>query len=396
MQAMDDPIEAARLHVVAALDEYAAALRGAEGIRLGDGLIQTRALKDRVEAIFVESLRRFDQAGDFVHDGAVDLVAWVRSRCKLSGAEAAQRVGVARQLEHLPQAQKALASGELGLQQVAVLACAAEHIGPEVIKKAEATLVGMAERMDVGQFTGAVKSFEHQVDAQAALADANRAHQRRYLNLSDRADGMVQLEGLLDAEGGAIVRTALHAHLLPGRDDQRTPGQRRADGLVEICRGNGRGSTDGSGPRPHVIVRTTVETLAGLEQAPAGELDGGAMVPAETVRRLACDAALTRIVGQGELEGEISRASRSVSASMRRALAMRDRGCVAEHCGKPARWTDGHHLEHWARGGPTTMANVVLLCRPHHRMVHEEGYHLQKLPTGRWRLLAPTPSSRSA
>jgi hypothetical protein len=102
-----------------------------------------------------------------------------------------------------------------------------------------------------------------------------------------------------------------------------------------------------------LIVRTTVETLAGLPNAPAGEIDGGGMVPSETVQRLACDSALIRITGKAELEGEITRASRTTPASTRRAVEERDRGRVAEHCTRPARWADAHHLKHWAHGGPT-------------------------------------------
>jgi hypothetical protein len=140
----------------------------------------------------------------------------------------------------------------------------------------------------------------------------------------------------------------------------------------------------------------SVETLAGDEHAPAGQIEGGGTVPGETVRRIACNAALIRITGKGELEGEITRASRTIPPALRRALALRDGGCVAEHCTKPARWTDAHHVKHWAHGGPTTMSNLILLCREHHRLVHEEGWTLQRLTTGRWALIPPIPRSGSA
>ena len=156
-------------------------------------------------------------------------MAWLRSNCKLSGGAAAERVGIARQLEHLPQTQRAFASGDLGYQDVAVLARTAEHVGVAAVRQAEASLLQAAEAMDPGQFTGVAKNFEHRVDAAAALAEANRAHERRYFHLSEPSDGMVRLDGLLDAEGGAILRTTLNAGMLPGKDDDRTPGQRRAD-----------------------------------------------------------------------------------------------------------------------------------------------------------------------
>src|SRR5438552_14148221 len=396
MAATGDRLESARIRAVAAGDDDAAELRLVEGARLGEGLIETRALKDRVEAVFAEGLRRFDQSGEYAADGAVDLVGWLRSKCKLSGGAAAERVGIARQLAHLPQTSQAFATGELGYQHVAVMARTAEHLGAAIVRKAEASLLALAETMDPGQFTGVAKNFEHRIDAQAALTEANRAHQRRYLTFSEPLDGIVRIDGLLDAEAGALVRNAVNAGLPPAKDDDRTPGQRRADRLVELCQPRAFGSADGAGPRPHLIIRASVETLLGTPDAAGGELDGGTIVPAETVRRIACDAAISRIIGKGELDAEITRASRSTPAATRRALAARDRACVAEHCNRPAQWTDSHHVKHWIDQGPTTMSNLILLCRPHHRKVHEGGWDLQRLATGRWALIRPTPRSRSA
>ncbi|TMF23486.1 MAG: DUF222 domain-containing protein, partial [Chloroflexi bacterium] len=200
MAAAGDRLESARIRAVAAVDDYAAELRRVEGARLGEGLIETRALKDRVEAVFAEGLRRFDQSGEYAADGAIDLVAWLRAKCKLSGGAAAERVGIARQLQHLPQTSQAFATGELGYQHVAVLARTAEHLGAAIVRKAEASLLALADTMDPGQFTGVAKNFEHRIDAQAALTEANRAHQRRYLTISEPLDGIVRVDGLLDVE----------------------------------------------------------------------------------------------------------------------------------------------------------------------------------------------------
>jgi hypothetical protein len=277
----------------------------------------------------------------------------------------------------------------VGYQHVAVLARTAEHVGVAAVQKAEASLLKAAETMDPGLFTGVAKNFEHRVDAAAALAEANRAHERRYLHLSEPRDGLVRLDGLLDAEGGAILRTALNAGLLPGKDDDRTPGQRRADALVDLCRRKAGGSATGAGPRPHLVIRASLDTLLGTPGAPAGELEVGGSVPVETVRRLACDAAISRITGRGELEAEISHAARSTPAPTRRAVEARDRTCVAGGCDRPPQWTDCHHLQHWTHGGPTILSNLVLLCRRHHRMVHEGGWGLRRAEHGRWGLVPP-------
>jgi len=367
--------------------------------QLGQGLIAVRETGiDSLEAVFAEGLRRFDKSGEYAADGALGIVPWLRWKCKLSGSAAAERVTISRQLEELPETQKAFASGNLGYQHVCFMARTAEHLGADAVRKSEAGLLQAAGRMDPGQFTGVLKDFEHRVDAAGALAETNRAFERRYFHVSKPLDGLVKLDGLLDAEGGAIITTALNALMgIPGKDDTRTAGQRRADALLELAQSRSGGSGDGSGPRPHLVVRTSVETLAGTPGAGAGELEWGGSAPTETVRRLACDAALTRITGKGELQAEISRASRTIPAATRRALASRDHGCVAPGCGRPPKWTDGHHLKHWVDGGETTISNLVLLCRRHHHMVHEEGWTLGRDINGRWILTRPvTPHARTA
>jgi len=238
--------------------------RRADGAELADGLVKIReAGIDPMEAAFAEGVRRFEKSGEYVADGALGIVPWLRANCKLSGGAAAERVEVARQLEHLPETQKAFASGEVGYQHVAILARTAEHVGSAAVAKAEASLLKAAETMDPGLFTGVAKNFEHRVDAAAALVEANRAYERRYLHVGEPIDGMVRLDGLLDVEGGAILRTALNAGLLPGKDDDRTPGQRRADALVELCRRKTSGSATGAGPRPHLVIRASLDTLLG-------------------------------------------------------------------------------------------------------------------------------------
>src|SRR6266851_4003732 len=163
-------------------------IRDVDDPELGEELVEIREAIDRLEAVFAGGLRRFDKSGEYKADGAVSLVDWLRWKAKLSGGAAMERVTIARQLEQLPQTQQAFASGDVGYQ----------HVAP--------------------------------------LAEANRAYARRYFHLSDVKDGLVHLDGLLDAEGGATLKTALGALMPPPRkDDDRTPGQRRADAMVELA-----------------------------------------------------------------------------------------------------------------------------------------------------------------
>jgi hypothetical protein len=145
-----------------------------------------------------------------------------------------------------------------------------------------------------------------------------------------------------------------------------------------------------------VIIRASLDTLAGTPGAPAGELEGGGTVPAETVQRYACDSAIIRITGKGELDHELNHAARTIPAPTRRALESRDRQCVFPSCTRPPIWCDGHHLVWWIKGGPTTLPNLALLCRPHHRMVHEEGWWIERRKDGRWVATPPAKVRASA
>jgi len=368
--------------------------------QLGEVIINGRQIIDRTEAMAAEATRRFEKAGGYKADGFLGIVPWLRVKGKLSGGAAAERVEVAHQLNELPRTEEALARGEIGYQHAVTMARTAQNLGAAQVRKAESTLLKAAETMDPGQFVGVAKNFEHQADAQAALAEANRAHERRYLRIGLPVDGLVRIDGLLDAEGGAIVRTALEPYAKPSKADTRTTDQRLADALVERCQvRSGAAHPDGAGPRPQLIIKASLDTLAGIDGAPAGNLEWGGTVPAEAVRRFACDAAITRITGLGELEQEITHAGRSIPPATRRALVARDHHCVFPGCDRPAPWCDGHHLIHWADGGPTKLDNLGLVCGTHHRKVHEEGWKLWREKDGRWVATPPqlkvAPCSRS-
>ncbi|HEV8583934.1 MAG TPA: HNH endonuclease [Methylomirabilota bacterium] len=117
-------------------------------------------------------------------------------------------------------------------------------------------------------------------------------------------------------------------------------------------------------------------------------LENGAHVSAETARRLACDA--TRVVMRHGPDGALMKVgarTRTIPPALRRALQHRDRGCRFPGCGLP--FGQGHHIQHWANGGPTTLSNLAMLCRRHHRAVHEEGFQVEREPDGALRFTRP-------
>jgi hypothetical protein len=353
---------------------------------LGPVAIELREFVDRSEGLSAEVLRRFEKSGAWAQDGALDMVSWLKSNGKLSGSAAMERVAMARQLEKLPETANAFQRGDLGYQHVAILSRTAEKVGTGAFKKEEASLLEAAQSMDPGRFAGVAKAFEFRVDQAAALTEANRAYSRRCLNISEPKDGLVHLEAVLDAEGGAIVKTALDALMPPPhRDDDRTAGQRRADALVDLARRPLNGSKLGStgGMRPHLVITASVETLAGVPGAPPAEMQGVGPIANETAQRLACDGTVSWLLGKAEIEQETSHEHRKIPPSIRRALVARDKDCAFRDCHRPADWCDGHHVQWWTRGGETRLDNLALLCERHHKMVHEGGWIIERI-AGRW------------
>jgi hypothetical protein len=112
--------------------------------------------------------------------------------------------------------------------------------------------------------------------------------------------------------------------------------------------------------------------LAALEARLGGRssLDDAGTVTPGTARRIACDATISRVTDGSSEPLEVGRRTKVVPAPLRRAVAVRDGGCAFPGCERPPGWCDAHHVRHWADGGDTGLSNLVLLCRPHHRLVH--------------------------
>ncbi len=205
----------------------------------------------------------------------------------------------------------------------------------------------------------------------------------RELTLTDTAGGTTLLHGELDAEGAALLRTALDqlAAPRPGENDpsdQRGPARRRADALIDlVSRALSVDAVPSSGgTRPHLTVIIPWATLVG-SGAEAASTNWGMPLPRSVLARLSCDAAVSRIVLDPDgIPLDVGRTSRTVPPHVRRAVAVRDRGCVFPGCDRPPSWTDCHHVVHWTRGGVTALQNLVLLCPEHHRRVHRESWEI--------------------
>jgi hypothetical protein len=341
---------------------------------------------DRVgHALEAERLRRLavlDRRGCFRRDGLLSTTGWLVARCRMRWGKARERVRMARALEQMPETQAALAAGEVSYSQVRLLV-SAHDAHPETFSEHEGTLVEAARTLTVRDLQTAVAYWRQALDWDQSLTEDNEIYDRRRLYVSRTFGGMVRIDGDLDPEGGETVMVALRALGDPvARDpaDERNAAQRRADALVEICRRllDGGDVPLTGGERPHVTVTVDLEVLQGRAGGRC-ELGSGEVVHPETARRLACDASVGRIITRGGSEPlDVGRRTRVVPAALRRALVVRDGGCRFPGCGRPHRWCDAHHIWHWVDGGPTSLNNLTLLCRRHHRLIHDHGFSIHK------------------
>ena len=241
------------------------------------------------------------------------------------------------------------------------------------------------------------------VDAIAEGRESARRHKSRAVHVYEDEDGMVVIRGRLAPETGAVLMQALAA----ARETlyQRSRGteaaseasgatpsvaQENADALVLLAESALHRDLDPGAPgeRYQVVVHVDAPVLSDPQAPGQSVLEGGTHVSAETSRRLACDA--SRVVMRHDADDrvvEVGARTRTIPPAIRRALHHRDRGCRFPGCG--VRFGQGHHIRHWAQGGPTTLSNLAMLCRRHHRAVHEEGYHLDREPNGELRFRRP-------
>jgi 5-methylcytosine-specific restriction endonuclease McrA len=371
--------------------------RAAELDRLGDEIAELSAHLDAATAHLLALIRAFDARGGW-NTGFRSCAAWLSWRVGLDLGAARERVRVARALGALPLLAEALGRGELSYAKVRALTRLAT---PET----ETRLLAVGRAGTAAHVERIVRGWRR-VDRQAEAREAARQHSGRALHVYQDDDGTVVLRGRLAPEVGALLLRALDAaretlyqraratrHAAPAADPAMEPPtrpQQQADALALLAETALHHELDPGAPgeRYQVVVHVDAAVLADPAQPGQSVLGEGSHVSAETSRRLACDA--SRVVMRHDEAGrvvEIGARTRTIPPALRRALHQRDHGCQFPGC--DVRFGQGHHVRHWAQGGPTTLPNLVLLCRRHHRAVHEEGYRVTHALEGGLRFQRP-------
>jgi hypothetical protein len=400
-------------------------------------LVGLRRIVDAAEAAFTIVLADFDAAGDgeSLH-AAASTQAWLRGALGMASGEASERVRMARAIRgELSAAVEALhgppgltprgpdavsdASGDestdksgedssnaeggdhppglidpasppnvsddayLSYEHLRSIQRTLRALPPSTRDEAATVLLGLGQQLGVDDLRAAARHLREVVDPDGSVKQCEEDFSRRWLSIAPMLDGMHSLAGVLDAETAGRLTSALAPFMVPtGEDDDRRPDQRRADGLAEIVdtavRSGELPTLSGSSVSIQVAVPLT--TLTGDGGHPA-RFNGAQRSPvwftSLTAARLACEASVRRLVfDPAGVPLDLGRQVRTFTGPQRQALASRDRGCRFPGCARPVMHTDAHHLVPWAQGGASDLANGLLLCRFHHRKVHEGGWRI--------------------
>lgn len=389
--------------------------------RLEAEITEQAAHLDAGTCRFLLLVAEFDRREAWKPWGCRSCAHWLSWQCGIALGPAREQVRVARALEHLPRVREAFARGELSYSKARALTrIATPGIEQDLVQMARHATAAQLERLVRG-YRGALVGSE----------GANRRHERRYLRTYVDEDGSLVVRARLDPEDGEVVMKAIDQAVRAARAERQgdgdvsaetqqerhptagmgplgpmrvsaetlnghgvsaeTPpgdvedvwGAERADALGVIAASYLAGGRDRlpADEGSLLVVHVDASTLAHDEGAPPHLEDGGGISP-EGARRLGCDASVVEVLtGERGEPLSVGRRRRSIPPSIRRALRVRDRGCRFPTCTQ-ARRLVAHHVRHWARGGETSLDNLVELCRFHHRAVHEGGFDVRATRPG--------------
>jgi 5-methylcytosine-specific restriction endonuclease McrA len=350
----------------------------------------------------------FDRRRGWELGGHRTCAHWLAFRTGLDLGTAREKVRAARVLTELPATSAAMQRGELSF-------CAVRALTRVATPENETDLLDLARGCTTAQLERVVRGFRLGSRQDEAERERSR-HESREFSVFPDDEGMYVVRGRLTPEQGALLMRAVEAasdaifrerglaevpengsaepseraadrEHVSYETSRRAAAQRRADaiGLVAeraLAAGFGQSAAESpvSGTRAEryqVVLHVNSDTLSadgsGLGRS---ELEDGTRVSYETSRRLSCDASVVPLRhGTSANDLDVGRRTRTIPPSLRRALEARDRGCRFPGCG--LRFTDAHHVKHWANGGETALENLVLLCSHHHRLVHEEKWNVE-------------------
>jgi len=365
--------------LIEAIDELAVSDPGS--LADPDAVVELQRQLARLESVAAAAVAAFDTSREWVGDGAQSAAAWLAKRCRLPRAEARRRLRAGRTARALPAVAATWRNGEIGGAQVGLIAGWLRPATSDVLQRDEDLLAEYASTLSFADFARVLHYWGQHADPEGTEDAEAKRRARRDVYLAPSYDGMYLGRVTLDPIAGTIVANELErlelAHFdadrsaarerlgrEPAMDElERTPGQRRADALVEMARRSRTAPADGRRPVPLFTVFVGYETVHGriCELAQGIPLAPGSLLPWLE------EADIERAVFTPGNRVEIGVAARFFTGATRRGIELRDRRCVHPYCDRPVYLCQVDHIVPWSKGGATTQENGRLLCGFHNR-----------------------------
>lgn len=258
----------------------------------------------------------------------------------------------------------------------------------------ESLLTETATKLPAKEFSQVVRHWKNIVDALIDKpTDEYEAFQNRKLYLNELLDGSWLIHGELDPITGKILKNALDSisqKLWHSADAQSriiySPAQQRADAIGYLAQEHKQAIADLSSPALQADVVIDVSSLNSdkstkdyLKKHASTQSLLASAHSKKHIEQILCDSSVQIPIKRQDGSFDLGRKIRTAPWRMKKQLVLSNETCSAPGCITPATWCDAHHVKHWVHGGETKLENLVLLCRRHHTMIHNDKTFAEKM-----------------
>ena len=352
-------------------------------------VIESLGHLERYSAQIALAVARLNTTGAWADDGALTMASWLRHHARLSHRDASRLVRHARFLGSFDHVAAAAVTGVLSAGQVTALQAAVSKPTAELFEERQQDVIETITNLNAADSATVCQAWRAKAEAVVEMPEPKQRD--RSWSTSELPDGSIIGRFVFDKTAAEILETAIEtARCWDGATDTRTPSMRTADAVIEIFGFFNHNNDSNATPRHHPHVELVIEAQNPADDDVSGDSDSdvlfegcavtanGRMLPSWAADAYLCDCVLHKVLRSSA--GTIldyGHKHHTVPPGLRKAVAVRDRGCRVPGCTRKKAWTDAHHIRWWRKHGETKLNNLILLCQRHHHLVHRYDWRIE-------------------